>query len=65
MKFNKRELTKDERKLVTKKFGKPHCSFAYAEGNGYFCYTHRCRSKFYDAPDKIPKRMYTFVCSTG
>ena len=65
-KFEKRELTNTEMKEARKKFGgKLRCSFAYADDEGYFCYTHRCRSKFYESPDKIPKRVYKFICSTG
>jgi hypothetical protein len=35
------------------------------EKAGYFCYTHRCRSKSYKTPGAIPKSVIVFVESTG
>lgn len=32
---------------------------------GYFVYTHRCRSKSYKTPHLIPKDKIKFVASTG
>lgn len=36
-----------------------------ADKNGFFVYTHRCRSKSYANPLKIPKKQIDFVESTG
>jgi hypothetical protein len=36
-----------------------------ADGKGFFVYTHRCRSKSYVNPLKIPKKQIDFVESTG
>jgi len=36
-----------------------------ADKNGFFVYTHRCRSKSYVNPLKIPKKQIDFVESTG
>lgn len=33
--------------------------------DGYFVYTHRCRSKSYETPEKIPKSKIKFIASTG
>lgn len=33
--------------------------------DGYFVYTHRCRSKSYETPHDIPKTRIKFVGSTG
>ncbi len=33
--------------------------------DGYFCYTHRCRSKSYKTIGAIPKSVIEFVESTG
>lgn len=33
--------------------------------NGYFCYTHRARSKSYPEPEKIPQSKVTFIETTG
>jgi len=64
-KVNKIHLTSDEYEQVKKKFGKNRgCSFA-KDNNGYYCYTHRARSKSYKTIDKIPKSKYDFICSTS
>ena len=58
-------MSPDERKEVKEKFGDDvECSFAKDE-DGYFCYTHRARSKSYPSVDKIPKSRVEFVESTG
>lgn len=36
-----------------------------ADKDGFFVYTHRCRSKSYKNPLKIPKKTIEFVKSTG
>ncbi len=33
--------------------------------DGYFCYTHRARSKSYESPQQIPIKKVEFVESTG
>ena len=33
--------------------------------DGFFCCTHRCRSKSYPSVDKIPKSKIKFIESTG
>lgn len=33
--------------------------------DGYYCMTHRCRSKSYPSVDKIPKGRIEFIESTG
>lgn len=35
------------------------------EKSGYFCYTHRARSKSYKTPGAIPKSVIEFIESTG
>lgn len=61
----KEYLTKDERGQVHKRFGdKLECSFA-KDKNGYYCYTHRARSKSYKTIDSIPKSDVEFIGSTG
>lgn len=35
------------------------------DANGYYVYTHRCRSKSYPTPHDIPERRIKFVASTG
>jgi len=54
-KKDKTPLTPEERKEVKKMWGEsPECSFAKDE-DGYYCYTHRARSKSYPSISKIPK----------
>lgn len=36
-----------------------------ADKNGFFVYTHRCRSHSYETPEKIPNNKIKFVESTG
>ena len=58
-------LTTKEREEVRDKFGEDlECSFARDE-DGYFCYTHRARSKSYPSVSKIPKDRVEFIGSTG
>jgi len=35
------------------------------DDEGYFVYTHRCRSDSYESPEKIPKARIRFIRSTG
>jgi len=51
------ELSKISRKSSGVSFG--------ADKNGFFVYTHRCRSKSKDSPLKITKKEIDFVESTG
>jgi hypothetical protein len=69
-----RELTKAERSEVYKRFGyKLQCSIKFDSTKppdkkhkaGYFCHTHRARSRGYPSIDKIPMKVYKFICSTG
>lgn len=60
----KKSLTPEERATVNKLFGKTACSFA-KDKDGYYCYTHRCRSKSYPSIDKIPQDRVDFVNSTS
>lgn len=59
----KESLNPQERAEVKKKFGHTGCSFA-KDKNGYYCFTHRCRSKSYPTIDKIPQKDVDFVDST-
>lgn len=43
---------------------KKGCSLG-ADKNGFFCYTHRARSKSYESPEKIPQKDVEFIESTG
>lgn len=64
-KKTKKPLTPAERAEVKKRFGnEPGCSFA-KDKDGYFCYTHRCRSDSYSSIKDIPEEKYKFVCSTS
>ena len=64
-KKKKKDLTPDERKQIRDRFGcNVECSFAKDE-DGYFCYTHRARSKSYENISKIPKSAVEFIESTG
>ena len=36
-----------------------------ADKDGFFCYTHRARSKSHETPDKIPQKDINFIKSTG
>lgn len=56
-------LNPTERAEVKKKFGHTGCSFG-KDKDGYYCFTHRCRSKSYPSIDKIPQKDVDFVDST-
>lgn len=56
-------LNSTERAEVKKKFGHTGCSFG-KDKDGYYCFTHRCRSKSYPSIDKIPQKDVDFVDST-
>ena len=61
----KESLTTAERAEVKKLFGQSTaCSFA-KDKDGYFCYTHRCRSDSYPAIADIPQKDVNFVRSTS
>jgi len=61
----KQPLTPKERKEVKERFGDDlECSFA-KDDDGYYCYTHRARSKSYLSISKIPKSKVEFIGSTG
>ena len=61
----KESLTAAERAEVKKLFGQSTaCSFA-KDKDGYFCYTHRCRSDSYPAISDIPQKDVNFVRSTA
>ena len=61
----KQPLTGEERALVKDIFGDNlQCSFA-KDKDGYYCYTHRARSKSYGTISKIPKSKVEFIGSTG
>ncbi len=64
LKKAKESLNPSERAEVKKKFGDTACSFA-KDKDGYYCFTHRCRSKSYPSIAKIPKSKVDFVCSTA
>lgn len=57
-------LTPEERKEIKKRFGETQCSFG-KDKEGYYCFTHRARSKYYETIDKIPKKDVDFVSSTS
>lgn len=65
----KEEVTQEERELFYTKLdalGMSHNSVSLGKDDkGYFCHTHRQRSKSYEAPDKIPEREIKFTESTG
>lgn len=61
----KESLNSSERNEVKKCFGSEiACSFA-KDKDGYYCYTHRCRSKSYPSIAEIPKKDVEFVRSTS
>ena len=64
-KQEKIHLTPQERQQVKDRFGDNlECSFA-KDKDGYYCYTHRARSKSYDSISKIPFSKVEFIGSTG
>lgn len=65
--LKKREETinSSERAKIKEKFGdSKECSFA-KDKDGYYCYTHRCRSKSYPTIEDIPMKDVKFVRSTS
>ena len=63
--IKKIKLSSEEYAMVDKRFGKNReCSFA-KDKKGYYCYTHRARSKSYETINKIPMKDYKFICSTS
>ena len=64
-KQEKKPLTPQERQQVKERFGDNlECSFA-KDKDGYYCYTHRARSKSYPSIDKIPLSKFEFISSTS
>ena len=60
----KKSLTSEEYAEVYKKFGySKECSFA-KDKDGYYCFTHRARSKSYPTIDDIPQKSVDFIRST-
>lgn len=57
-------LTSDELAEVRSRFGDTECSFA-KDDDGYYCYTHRARSKSYATIDEIPQSRVDFISSTS
>ena len=61
-------LTVEEKAEVLERFGNDpnvfECTFARDDA-GYFCYTHRARSKSYPSIARIPKDRVTFIGGTG
>ena len=47
------------------KNGKTYGCSVGKDKDGYFCYTHRARSKSYETPQKIPIKDLKFIESTG
>lgn len=60
----KESISTSERAEIKKKFGETACSFA-KDNKGYYCFTHRCRSKSYKSIDDIPQKSVDFVSSTA
>ena len=64
-KSDKIPLTTKERAQVKSRFGDNlECSF-FKDDDGYYCCTHRARSKSYQSIGKIPKSEVEFIGSTG
>jgi 8-oxo-dGTP pyrophosphatase MutT (NUDIX family) len=58
-------LTKQEYFEIESRFGrKRECSFS-KDKDGYYCYTHRARSKSYKTIDNIPMKVFKFIESTS
>ena len=60
----KETISSSERTEIRKRFGSTACSFA-KDKDGYYCYTHRCRSKSYKTIADIPDKDVKFVSSTA
>jgi hypothetical protein len=64
-KSQKEYLTQEERDEVKNLFGNNlECSFA-KDKDGYYCHTHRARSKSYKKIKDIPKSEVEYIGSTG
>jgi hypothetical protein len=64
-KKSKEYLDQGERAEVKSLFGDGlECSFA-KDKDGYYCYTHRARSRSYGKISDIPKSDVEFIGSTG
>ena len=61
----KEPLTTAEYAEVKEKFGSSRGASFAKDKQGYFCYTHRARSKSYPTIKDIPMEKYKFVVSTG
>ncbi len=63
--IEKQSLTSSEREEANKRFGSNlECSIA-KDDDGYYCYTHRARSKSYDSISDIPDTEVKHIESTG
>lgn len=62
-KFKKKVKLKNI-EMVSKTFRGKGCSLFKCH-LGYYCATHRCRSKIYDNPKDIPQKEVDFVATTG
>ena len=62
-KKDKEYLTPEERQQAKDRFGDVGCSFL-KDKDGYYCSTHRARSKSYPSIDKIPLSDVKFIDST-
>ena len=59
------KLNSDEYTELKKRFGTNRgCSFS-KDKKGYYCYTHRARSKSHKKIKDITMKEYKFVCSTS
>lgn len=63
-KSDKEYLTPEEMDQVKDRFKDIQCSFA-KDKDGYYCYTHRARSKSYPTIDDIPESKVDFINSTS
>jgi hypothetical protein len=61
----KESLTPTDYLQIAKRFGKNRgCSFG-KDSKGFYCYTHRARSKSYISIDDIPEKEFKFIESTS
>jgi hypothetical protein len=61
---NDTQLTSKEREFFKDKFPDAGCSF-HKDGKGYFCKTHRTRSKSHEKMESLTKKEVDFVSSTS
>jgi hypothetical protein len=61
----RRSLTAAEAAKLKVPKGELECSVGYVPERGYVCWTHRARSGFFPAPDRIPAKTLKFIGSTG